>query len=242
MIVIPAIDIKAGRCVRLRQGRMQEETIYSDDPAQVARQWEEQGAQLLHVVDLDGAVYGTPKNFEVIRKILKAVKIRVQIGGGLRDIAGIESYLTAGASRVVLGTTAVLDMKGLREACRSYPQRIVVAIDSQDGRVAIRGWQEVSDQLATDLAKQIADLPIAALLVTDIQRDGMLTGPNVKTLQAMVNMVHLPIIASGGVRSLEDIKNLLKIQGLYGVIIGKALYEGLLDLQAAVSLTKGSSC
>ena len=242
MIIIPAIDIKAGRCVRLRQGKMQEETIYSDAPVQVARRWEEQGAQLLHVVDLDGAVHGTPKNFEVIRKILKAVKVQVQVGGGLRDIAGIESYLTVGASRVVLGTTAVLDMKGLREACRRFPQKIVVAIDSQDGRVAIRGWQEVSDQLATDHAKQMADLPIAALLVTDIQRDGMLTGPNLKVLQAMVSAVQLPIIASGGVRSLEDIKHLLKIQGLYGAIVGKALYEGLLNLEEAVSLTKGSSC
>jgi len=130
MIIIPAIDIKGGRCVRLRQGKMQEETIYSDEPAQVARRWEEQGAQLLHVVDLDGAVHGTPKNFEVITKILKAVKIQVQVGGGLRDIAWIESYLTAGASRVVLGTTAVLDMNGLQKACRHFPQRIVVAIDS----------------------------------------------------------------------------------------------------------------
>jgi phosphoribosylformimino-5-aminoimidazole carboxamide ribotide isomerase len=221
---------------------MQEETIYSDNPVQVARQWEEQGAQLLHVVDLDGAVHGMPKNFEVIKGILKTVKVQVQVGGGLRDTAGIESYLAAGASRVVLGTAAVLDMNGLREACSRFPQKIVVAIDSQNGRVAIRGWQEVSDQLATDLAKQIADLPIAALLVTDIQRDGMLTGPNVKTLQAMVNTVQLPIIASGGVRSLEDIKNLLKIRDLYGVIVGKALYEGLFDLQEAVSLTKGNSC
>ena len=242
MMVIPAIDIKAGRCVRLRQGKMQEETVYSDDPAQVARRWEALGAQLLHVVDLDGAVHGMPKNFEVIRKILKAVKVQVQVGGGLRDIAGIESYLAAGVSRVVLGTTAVLDMNGLREACRHFPQRIVVAIDSQEGRVAIRGWQEVSDQLATDLAQQIADLPLASLLVTDLQRDGMLTGPNIKTLQAMVNAVRLPIIASGGVRSLEDIKNLLKIRGLYGIIVGKALYEGLLDLEDAISLTKGSSC
>jgi phosphoribosylformimino-5-aminoimidazole carboxamide ribotide isomerase len=242
MIVIPAIDIKAGQCVRLRQGKMEETTIYSNEPVQVAKRWEEQGAQLLHVVDLDGAVHGTPKNFEMIKKILKAVSIQVQVGGGLRDIAGIESYLASGASRVVLGTTAVLNRNGLREACEQFPDKIVVAIDSQEGQVAIRGWQEVSNQSATDLAGQIADLPIAALLVTDIQRDGMLTGPNLKTLQAMVRTFSLPIIASGGVRSLEDIKNLIKIPGLYGAIVGKALYEGRLDLKEAVALTRGNSC
>ncbi len=238
MMIIPAIDIKDGRCVRLRQGKMQDETVYSDVPEQVAKRWEEEGAKLLHVVDLDGAVQGIPKNFEVIKKILKAVKIQVQVGGGIRNIAGIETYLNANASRVVLGTAAVLDLQGLQEACRRFPKKIVVAIDSHQGRVAIRGWQEVSDQLATDLAKQIADLPIAGLLMTDIQRDGMLTGPNLNALQAMVNATRIPVIASGGVRSIEDIRNLLKIKELYGVIVGKALYEGFLDLEEAISLTK----
>lgn len=237
-MIIPAIDIKDGRCVRLRQGKMQDETVYSDAPEQVAKRWEEEGAKLLHVVDLDGAVQGIPKNFEVIKKILKAVKIQVQVGGGIRNIAGIETYLNANASRVVLGTAAVLDLQGLREACRRFPKKIVVAIDSHQGRVAIRGWQEVSDQLATDLAQQIADLPIAGLLMTDIQRDGMLTGPNLNVLQAMVNATRIPVIASGGVRSIEDIRNLLKIKDLYGVIVGKALYEGFLDLEEAISLTK----
>ena len=144
MMIIPAIDIKDGRCVRLRQGKMQDETVYSDAPEQMAKQWEEQGAQLLHVVDLDGAVQGVPKNSGVIKKILKTVKIRVQVGGGIRDMAGIEAYLAANASRVVLGTAAVLDLEGLRAACKRFPQKIVVAIDSRRGRVAIRGWQEVS--------------------------------------------------------------------------------------------------
>ncbi len=238
MMIIPAIDIKDGRCVRLRQGKMQGETVYSDAPEQVAKRWEEQGAKLLHVVDLDGAVQGTPKNFEMIKKILKAVKIQVQVGGGIRDIAGIESYLAANASCVVLGTAAVLDLQGLREACRRFPKKIVVAIDSHQGWVAIRGWQEVSDQLATDLARKIEDLPIAGLLVTDIQRDGMLTGPNLNMLRVMVNATRIPVIASGGVRSIEDIKNLLKIKGLYGVIVGKALYEGLLNLEEAISIAK----
>ncbi|MCI0526926.1 MAG: 1-(5-phosphoribosyl)-5-[(5-phosphoribosylamino)methylideneamino]imidazole-4-carboxamide isomerase [Nitrospira sp.] len=238
MMIIPAIDIKDGRCVRLSQGKMQDETVYSDAPEQVAKRWEKQGAKLLHVVDLDGAVQGTPKNFELIKKILKTVKIQVQVGGGIRDIAGIEAYLAANASCVVLGTTAVLDLQGLREACRRFPKKIVVAIDSHQGRVAIRGWQEVSDQLATDLARKIEDLPIAGLLVTDIQRDGMLTGPNLNVLQVMVNATRIPVIASGGVRSIEDIKNLLKIKGLYGVIIGKALYEGFLNLEEAISLAK----
>lgn len=241
MIVIPAIDIKDGRCVRLRQGKMQEETVYSDEPGKVARRWEEQGAQLMHVVDLDGAVHGTPKNFEVITNIIKAVKAQVQVGGGLRDLEGIESYLVAGASRVVLGTTAVLDLESLREACKRHPKKIIVAIDSQEGRVAIRGWQEVSDQAAAELARRIEDLPIAALIVTDIQRDGMLTGPNLNVLKAMVSAVRIPVIASGGIRSLEDIKSLLKIQGLHGVIVGRALYEGHLDLGDAISLTRGRS-
>ncbi len=240
MIIIPAIDIKQGRCVRLRQGRMQEETVYSDRPEEMAKYWESQGAELLHVVDLDGAVDGIPQNFAVIQRILHSVDVQVQVGGGLRDIDGIQAYLTAGASRVVLGTAAVLDLNGLKAACRHFPGKIVVAIDSQDGRVAIRGWQEVSDQKATELAKRMEDLPIAALLVTDIRRDGMLTGPNLAVLQAMVNTVRIPVIASGGVRSLEDIQNLSKIRELYGVIVGKALYEGLLDLKEAVALARKS--
>lgn len=238
MIIIPAIDIKDGRCVRLRQGKMQDETVYSDAPELVAKRWEEQGAGLLHVVDLDGAVQGIPKNFESIKKILKTVKIQVQVGGGIRDIAGIETYLAENASRVVLGTAAVLDLEGLREACRRFPKKIVVAIDSHQGRAAIQGWQEVSDQLTTDMVRRIEDLPIAGLLLTDIQRDGMLTGPNLNLLRAMVNETRIPVIASGGVRSMEDIRNLLKIKGLYGVIVGKALYEGFLDLEEAISLTK----
>lgn len=238
MIIIPAIDIKQGRCVRLRQGRMQEETVYSDRPEEMAIYWESQGAELLHVVDLDGAVDGKPQNFGVIQRILHSVDIPVQVGGGLRDIEGIQAYLTAGASRVVLGTAAVLDLNGLKAACRYFPGKIVVAIDTQDGRVAIRGWQEVSDQKATELAKRMEDLPIAALLVTDIRRDGMLTGPNLAVLQAMVNTIRIPVIASGGVRSLEDIQNLSKIRELYGVIVGKALYEGHLDLKEAVALAR----
>jgi phosphoribosylformimino-5-aminoimidazole carboxamide ribotide isomerase len=217
---------------------MQDETVYSDAPEQVAKRWEEKGAKLLHVVDLDGAVQGIPQNFEVIKKILKAVKIQVQVGGGIRDIPGIETYLNSNVSRVVLGTAAVLDLQGLREACGRFPKKIVVAIDSHQGRVAIRGWQEVSDQLATELAKQIEDLPVAGLLMTDIQRDGMLTGPNLNMLQAMVNATRIPVIASGGVRSIEDIRNLLKIKGLYGIIVGKALYEGFLNLEEAISIAK----
>jgi phosphoribosylformimino-5-aminoimidazole carboxamide ribotide isomerase len=217
---------------------MQDETVYSDAPELVAKRWEEQGAGLLHVVDLDGAVQGIPKNFESIKKILKTVKIQVQVGGGIRDIAGIETYLAENASRVVLGTAAVLDLEGLREACRRFPKKIVVAIDSHQGRAAIQGWQEVSDQLTTDMVRRIEDLPIAGLLLTDIQRDGMLTGPNLNLLRAMVNETRIPVIASGGVRSMEDIRNLLKIKGLYGVIVGKALYEGFLDLEEAISLTK----
>lgn len=239
MEIIPAIDIKEGRCVRLRQGRMSDETVYSDQPAQMAKGWEAQGARWLHVVDLDGAVSGVPKNFDVILQILKDARISVQVGGGLRDTKSIQAYLEAGAQRVVLGTTAAMELDALKDACRRFPDKIVVAIDSQDGKVAIRGWQELSDQSATVLARQVEGLPLAGILVTDIRRDGMMSGPNLEVLKAMVNSVRLPVIASGGIRSLQDIQNLMGIRGLWGGIIGKALYEGALNLKEAISLAKG---
>ena len=238
MIIIPAIDIKEGRCVRLLQGKMEDQTIYSDNPVQMAQSWVAQGGQILHVVDLDGAVQGKPVNFETIRSILETVTVPVQVGGGLRDLDSMAAYLAAGASRIVLGTAAVQDRKLLEEACRQSPGRIIVAIDSREGQVAIRGWQEVSDQSAVQLARELQTLPIAGLLVTDIQRDGMLTGPNLPFLEEMVQASSIPVLASGGVRSLEDIRQLLKIQGLYGVIVGKALYEGLLPLEKAIAQTR----
>ena len=238
MIIIPAIDIKEGRCVRLRQGVMQEQTIYSDEPVEAASRWERQGAELLHVVDLDGAVQGSPVNTAQIHRILQTVGVPVQVGGGLRDMQSIESYLTAGASRVVLGTAAVRSPDLLRKACGRFADRIIVAIDSRNGQVAIEGWQEVSEQTTLELAKELEKASPAALLVTDIQRDGMLTGPNLPALRAVVAATQIPVIASGGVRSLKDIEDLLSIRELYAVIVGKALYEGMLNLSEAAKLAK----
>ena len=238
MIIIPAVDIKDGCCVRLRQGVMEDQTVYSREPVSAALSWEQQGAELLHVVDLDGAVSGNPVNLEPIRQILQTVKIPVQVGGGLRDLEAMESYLAIGASRVVLGTAAVRNPDLLQEACSRFPGRIVVAIDSRDGRVAVEGWQEVSEQSSMELIKELEKVSPAALLVTDIRRDGMLTGPNLPALRAVLEATPIPVIASGGVSSLKDIEDLLSIRGLYGAVIGKALYEGRLKLREAVGLTR----
>lgn len=238
MIILPAIDIQDGRCVRLQQGRLEDQTVYSDHPAQMAAQWEEQGAEYLHVVDLNGAVEGKRINFDAICQILQAVKIPVQIGGGIRDIAGMEAYLSAGAKRVVLGTAAVSNPALVKDACQRFPGQIVIALDSRDGQVAIRGWQEISEQSTLDMAKQLEEASPAALLITDIQRDGMLTGPNLDVLRAAVETTRIPIIASGGVSSLKDIQDLCDIPHLYAAIVGKALYEEKFQLPEALAIKR----
>lgn len=235
MIIIPAIDVKDGRCVRLRQGDMAAETVYSYDVAEVARNWQQSGAALIHVVDLNGAVDGEPRNLLKIQSIMKSVTVPVQVGGGIRTLETVRQYLDAGVSRVVLGTAAFTDQTLLDQACREFPQRIVLGLDARDGRVAVKGWTAVSDIKAIDLLKELSNCSIAAVIYTDIARDGMLNGPNLSALREIVEFSSFPVIASGGITSLEDLRAIqsigLKIEG---AIVGKALYDGKLDLRATI--------
>jgi phosphoribosylformimino-5-aminoimidazole carboxamide ribotide isomerase len=243
MLIIPAIDLKDGKCIRLRQGRLGTESIYSDDPVDVARRWGSEGAELIHVVDLDGAFSGVPKNRDHILEIVRAVKTPIQAAGGIRTIDEIERYLDAGVSRIVLGTKVVLDRPFLETACRAFPGRISVGLDSQDGMVMVKGWTETSNYTSVDFAIQLNGLGVLSLIFTDVQRDGMLKGPNLAAIRELTHVSHIPVIASGGVTSIEDIRALKSLEpdGLKGVIIGKALYTGALDLQEALSLARGSS-
>lgn len=236
MIIIPAIDLKDGRCVRLRQGDMAAETVYSSDVAEVARKWQQSGASLIHVVDLNGAVDGEPKNLRQIQSIMKSVTALVQVGGGIRTLETVRQYLHAGVSRVVLGTAAFTNRMLLDQACREFPQRIVLGLDARDGRVAVKGWTAVSDIKAIDLLKELSGCPIAAVIYTDIARDGMLNGPNLSALSEIVEFSSFPVIASGGITSLEDLRAIQSIgPKIEGAIVGKALYDGKLDLEATVA-------
>ncbi len=234
MIIIPAIDIQNRACVRLYQGDFDNSTTYADNPAAVAREWQAQGATLLHVVDLDGAKAGRPINNASINEIAAAVTIPFQLGGGIRTIAGIEAAFALGAARVVLGTVAVTDRELVATACQRYPGRIVVALDARDGRITVRGWQETSALDALTLAQELIVLGVPHLLYTDIARDGALSGPNLAATAALVEAVSVPIIASGGVACLADLAALRDI-GVEGVIVGKALYEGRFTLKEAIA-------
>ncbi len=239
MLIIPAIDVKNGRCVRLTQGRMDSETRYSDDPAEVARRWEAAGAELIHLVDLDGAVEGSARNFEVIRRIAGSVKVPVQVGGGIRDIKTAGTYLEmGGVKRIIIGTIAYEDPDLLKELIRRYPGRIAVGIDAKDGNVAIKGWETVTDLKAVTLAKRLEGEGIACIIFTDISRDGTLSGPNVQATQEMARSVRIPVIASGGISSIKDIES-YKGTGIQGIIVGKALYAGNVDLREAISAVAG---
>jgi phosphoribosylformimino-5-aminoimidazole carboxamide ribotide isomerase len=236
VIVIPAIDLKDGRCVRLRQGRLQDETVYSQEPAEVARRWEDEGAQLLHVVDLNGAVEGTPRNRTAIEAILKAVTVPIQVGGGIRTLETMEAYLSSGIERVVLGTAVVRDRALLEEACRRFPGRVIVGVDAKDGKVAVEGWTDVADHDATDFAVRLSGLAIYAVIYTDIARDGMLEGPNMDGLRRMTAVCPIPVIASGGITRTDDLRSLRALgPKVIGAIVGKALYEGMLDLRTAMA-------
>jgi len=238
MVVIPAIDLKDGRCVRLRQGDMAAETVYSDDIPTVARRWQEQGAGVIHVVDLNGAVDGEPRNLPQIEQVIRHVDVRVQVGGGIRNIQTVRRYLTAGVSRVVLGTAALTDRAFLEQACKEFPRRILLGLDARDGKVAIKGWTAVSDRLAVDLLKEVSGCEIGAVIYTDIARDGMLTGPNIRALQEVVERSSFPVIASGGITKLEDLRAVQALgPRIEGAIVGKALYDGKLDLRAAIAAT-----
>jgi len=240
MIVIPAIDLKEGKCVRLEQGLMDKDTVFCDNPAEQALEWERQGGELLHIVDLDGAFAGKPANKSAIEAIVKAVRIPTQLGGGIRDIETIKAYLDLGLSRVILGTAAQRNPKLVEEACKLFPGRIVVGIDAKNGLVAVQGWAEVTDVYAVDLARLFEGYGVTAVIYTDISRDGMMQGPNIDATRALAEAISIPVIASGGVSSLKDIENLMAVEsaGVTGVITGKAIYTGAIKLAEAVALTK----
>ena len=234
MEVIPAIDLRGGRCVRLHQGDFARETVFSDDPLAMARQWQEQGGPRLHLVDLDGAASGEPAHLEVITAIVDALDIPVQVGGGIRTAGTARAWLEAGADRVVIGTAAVRNPDMVQEVCRAHGAgRVVVAIDARDGMVAVQGWQEASEVSALELARRMAGLGVSRLLYTDISRDGTLSGPDLETNALLVRETGMAVLASGGVSSLEDIRQLVAT-GVEGVIVGRALYTGAVAVPDAI--------
>lgn len=240
MIIYPAIDIRGGRCVRLTEGRFDAETVFADDPAEMALKWAGLGAEFLHLVDLDGALAGEGKNVPVIERILQSVSIPVQLGGGIRNLETIEKLLSLGVNRLILGSAAVKNPQLVEEACKKYPGHIAVGIDAKNGEVAIEGWGKGSGVAATELAKQMATYGVETIIYTDISRDGMLSGVNVEATAALARACGVPIIASGGVASLEDIRRVKAVEsdGVQGCIIGKAIYTGAVDLKAALALAK----
>lgn len=239
MQIWPAIDLRGGKCVRLRQGDYARETVFGDDPAAMAQRFVEQGAEYLHLVDLDGAKTGRPENLVAVRAILAAVNIPCELGGGVRDEETIATLLDAGLSRVVIGTRALREPDWFRAMSRKYPQQLAIGIDARNGRVATDGWLETSATLAVDLARQFEGEPIAALIYTDIATDGMLAGPNVGAMREMREAVTLPVIASGGVTTGEDVAN-LAAAGVAGCIVGRALYEGTLTLADALQAARAA--
>jgi phosphoribosylformimino-5-aminoimidazole carboxamide ribotide isomerase len=238
MLLIPAIDLKDGQCVRLRQGDMDDATVFSQDPVEVAERWADLGAQRLHLVDLNGAVDGRPRNESVIRAILAAMgdDVPVQIGGGIRDLDTIERYLDAGISYVIIGTAAVTNPGFLHDACGAFPGSIIVGLDAKDGRVATDGWSKLTKHSVTDLAKKFEDYGCEAIIYTDIGRDGMLTGVNIEATVKLAQHVRIPVIASGGITDLGDIERLCAVQdeGVEGAILGRSIYEGTLDFEQAL--------
>jgi phosphoribosylformimino-5-aminoimidazole carboxamide ribotide isomerase len=243
MIVIPAIDLKGGRCVRLLQGRMDAETVFSDDPAATAQRWASEGAERIHVVDLDGAVQKRPQNLLSIQKILEAVDIPIQVGGGIRDRDTMKMYLDLGVDQVIIGTEAIKNPGLVAEACKAFPGRIIVGIDARDGWVAVEGWTEITRTRAADLARRFEDSGVAVINFTDIHRDGMQSGPNIEETRRLAEAVSIPVVASGGVSALKDIQNLMPLEssGVVGVITGRALYDGTLDLKTAIAVAKKGS-
>jgi len=237
MLVIPAIDLKGGKVVRLAQGDPSRQTSYSTDPVAMAERWEDEGAPILHLVDLDGAFTGTPQHLSVVAQVARTVKVPVQLGGGLRTLAALEQAFASGIARAVLGTAAIEDAKFLASACRRFPGRIVLGIDAKAGMVAVRGWAAETRLQATDLAARSAELPLAAIIYTDIGRDGMLKGPNFEALRGIARATCHPVIASGGIATLDEVKRVAALEPsrIIGVLIGKALYEGSFSLKEAIA-------
>ena len=241
MILFPAIDLKEGACVRLREGDMASATIFNRDPAAQARAFEQQGFEYLHVVDLDGAFAGKPVNAQAVDAILRAIKIPMQLGGGMRDMATVDGWLGKGVKRVIIGTAAVRDPAFVKEAAKKYPGRIAVGLDARDGKVAVAGWAEMSELSAVDIARRFEDAGVAAIIYTDIARDGLLKGLNLDAAIALADAVSIPVIASGGLASLDDVKAMLapRAKKLAGAIAGRALYDGRLDPGAALAMMSG---
>jgi len=241
MILIPAIDLKDGQCVRLRQGEMDSATVFSDDPAAMARHWLAQGARRLHLVDLNGAFAGKPKNALAIEGIIKAVgtDIPVQLGGGIRDLDTIERYLDTGLRYVILGSAAVKDPGFLHDACDAFPGYIIVGLDAKEGKVAVDGWSKVTHHEVIDLAKRFQDYGVESVVYTDIGRDGMMSGVNIESTVALARALHIPVIASGGITNLDDIRALCAVadEGIEGAITGRAIYEGTLDFAVGQRLS-----
>ncbi len=240
MQVWPAIDLRGGKCVRLRQGDYQQETVFAQEPAVVARQFVERGARHLHIVDLEGAREGLPVNLPSVQEILAAVgdEMECELGGGIRDEQSVEEIFDFGLKRLVIGTSALTDPEWFRTACRKYPKKLVLGIDARDGRAATDGWLNTSDVTAIDLARQFANEPLAAIIYTDIATDGMMRGPNISAMAEMQAAVDVPIVASGGVTTLDDVAR-LAAAGLAGCVIGRALYEGTLSLEDAIRVAAG---
>lgn len=245
MLLIPAIDLKDGNCVRLKQGLMEQATVFSNQPAEMATHWLKQGVRRLHLVDLDGAFAGEPKNFGAIRAILAAVsaEIPVQLGGGIRDLATIEKYLSLGLQDVIIGTAAVKNPAFVREACKEFAGHIIVGLDAKDGMVAIDGWATVTEHHVIDLSKQFEDDGVNSIIYTDIGRDGMMSGVNVEATQKLAKAVNIPIIASGGITDLDDVRALCAAasSGIAGAITGRAIYEGSIDFAQAQQLADSLS-
>ncbi|SNR26305.1 1-(5-phosphoribosyl)-5-[(5-phosphoribosylamino)methylideneamino]imidazole-4-carboxamide isomerase [Puniceibacterium sediminis] len=235
MILYPAIDLKDGQAVRLLRGDMEKSTVFNDNPADQARAFVDAGCEWLHLVDLNGAFAGTPVNGAAVDAILASCKVPTQLGGGIRDMATIESWLTKGLARVILGTVAVENPDLVREAARAFPGQVAVGIDARNGRVATKGWATETDVMVTDLAKSFEDAGVAAIIYTDINRDGAMQGPNIPATEALARAVSIPVIASGGVSSLNDLKALRDTGVISGAISGRALYDGALDLSAALA-------
>ena len=246
MLIIPAIDLKDGRCVRLKQGDMNTATVFSDNPVEMARHWAKLGARRLHIVDLNGAVAGRPKNEKVIRDMIAAVgeQVPIQVGGGIRDLDTIESYLDAGVTFIVIGTAAVKNPGFLSDACYAFPGHIIAGLDAKDGKVAVEGWSKLTGHDVVDLAKKYEEYGIEALIYTDIGRDGMMSGINIDATLRLAQATKTPIIASGGLNSVEDIQTVcskLVPEGIIGAIAGRALYEGKLDFKAALKAAGGAA-
>lgn len=240
MIIFPAIDIRGGKCVRLTEGRFDQETVFADNPVDMAVRWQAEGGEFLHVVDLDGALAGKPVNLGVIAEIVKTVTMPVQLGGGIRTLATIDEIIAAGVSRVILGSVAVKDPSLVKEACRIYGDKIVVGIDARDGQAAVEGWGITGGVSAEELAKRMAAAGVQRIIYTDISRDGTLSGVNASATAALAKVAQIPVIASGGVGGIQDIEELMKAgPDIEGVIVGKALYTGALTLAQALSSARG---